>query len=176
MAMSHYQFEAIHPFSDGNGRTGRILNILYLADQGLLEIPVLYLSRYIIQNKRGYYEGLRAVTEQQAWEPWILYMLEAVEITAKETLGTVLLIMNLITETQERVKNGAPKVYSKELVEMLFEHPYCKIRFIEQAGLAKRQTAGAYLKALADLEVVEPVKIGREVYYINSRLVSLLKN
>ncbi|MCK4623221.1 MAG: Fic family protein [Desulfuromonadales bacterium] len=174
LAVIHYQFEAIHPFTDGNGRTGRILNILYLIEQGLLDIPVLYLSRYIIENKKAYYTGLRKVTENGDWEFWILYMLKAVEHTARATRERILEIRNLMLADIERVKTELPKVYSKELLELLYHQPYCKIRFLEKAGIAQRQTASNYLKELERIGMLEAIKIGREVYYINGKFFDLL--
>lgn len=174
MAVMHYQFEAIHPFPDGNGRTGRILNLLYLVDRGLLDIPVLFLSRYIIANKKGYYEGLRGVTEQQNWEAWLLYMLRAVESTAQQTFDQVTRIRALMERVRERVQKDAPGIYSKDLIEVIFCQPYSKIQFVVNAGLAKRQTASAYLQALAGLGVLREVKRGREKYYINDALLAEL--
>ena len=174
LAVMHYQFEAIHPFADGNGRTGRVINILYLVEQGLLELPVLYLSRYIIRNKPDYYEGLRRVTEEQAWEDWLLFILRGVEEMARETRGLIRQIADLMAETGEIAREKAPKAYSRDLVELIFEHPYCKIRFLEQRGIAKRQTASTYLKAFAEAGLLYPVKAGREVYYLNKRLLRVL--
>jgi Fic family protein len=174
MAVMHYQFEAIHPFTDGNGRTGRILNILYLIEAGLLDIPVLYLSRYIITNKNSYYSGLRLVTEEHAWEPWIIYMLDAIEQTAQTTRERLLSIRNLMLESIERVKKELPKVYSKDLLELLFRQPYCKIRSLEVAGIAQRQTASTYLKELERIGLLHAIKIGREYYYINVKLLDIL--
>lgn len=174
MAVMHYQFEAIHPFEDGNGRTGRILNLLYLVEQGLLDIPVLFLSRYIIANKVGYYEGLRGVTERHAWEPWILFMLQAVESTAQQTFAQVTRIRELMEQVREQVHQQAPSIYSKDLVEVIFRHPYTKIQFLVDAGIAKRQTASSYLQTLASLGVLRPSKQGREMYYINDALLAEL--
>jgi Fic family protein len=174
MAVVHYQFEAIHPFTDGNGRTGRILNILFLLDRGLLDIPVLYLSRYIIENKNAYYSGLRGITENGDWESWILYMLEAVAQTARETREKILAIRDLMNADIEKVKMELPKIYSKDLLELLYHQPYCKIRFLEEAGIAQRQTASQYLRDLARIGVLEPLKSGREIYYINNKFLKLL--
>ena len=171
MAVTHYQFEAIHPFEDGNGRTGRILNVLFLVDQGLLDIPVLFLSRYIMANKNGYYEGLRGVTERQEWEGWILYMLKAVETTAQQTFDQVMRIRALMEQVREQVNTKAPGIYSKDLVETIFKHPYTKIQFLVDAGIAKRQTASSYLQTLANLGILRPSKQGREMYYINDALL-----
>ncbi|MEJ0061664.1 MAG: Fic/DOC family N-terminal domain-containing protein [Alphaproteobacteria bacterium] len=174
MAVMHYQFEAIHPFTDGNGRTGRILNLLYLIECGLLEIPVLYLSRYIIEHKTDYYLGLRGVTEGQNWESWILYILDAIEVTAQMTRDRILRIHSLMDKTAEAVKAQAPKIYSKDLIEVIFRQPYCKIRFLEEAGIAQRQTASTYLSKLEALGILESVKAGREKYYINPAFFNLL--
>ena len=174
MAVMHYQFEAIHPFEDGNGRTGRIVNLLYLVEQGLLDIPVLFLSRYIIANKPGYYEGLRGVTERQDWESWILYMLRAVESTAQQTFDQVTRIRLLMEQVREQVQQQAPGIYSKDLIEAIFQHPYTKIQFLVDANIAKRQTASSYLQTLAGLGVLRSIKQGREMYYINDALFSEL--
>ena len=174
MAVLHYQFEAIHPFEDGNGRTGRIINLLYLVQAGLLDIPVLFLSRYILEHKQDYYALLRGVTEQQAWEPWLLYMLDAVASTAQQTFGQVMRIRALMEEVRRKVQQDAPGIYSKDLVELVFRQPYTKIQFLVDAQLAKRQTASAYLKTLADLGVLRAVKQGREVYYVNDALFAEL--
>jgi Fic family protein len=175
MAVMHYQFEAIHPFSDGNGRTGRILNILYLVEAGLLEIPVLYLSRFIIENKSAYYSGLRRVTEESAWEEWVLYMLRAVEQTALQTCQKIRDIYKLMAETGDLVREELPKLYRKELIEVLFHQPYTKIRFLEQAGLSRtRQAASATLRALESIGVLRGIKIGRDWYYLNPPFLELL--
>ena len=174
MAVMHYQFEAIHPFPDGNGRTGRILNLLFLVDKGLLDIPVLFLSRYIIANKPAYYEGLRRVTELQDWENWLLYMLRAVESTAQQTFDQVRRIQDLMEKVREKVQREAPGVYSKDLVEAIFKHPYTKIQFVVDAGIAKRQTASSYLQTLTKLGVLRESKQGREKYYINDALFAEL--
>ncbi len=176
MAITHYQFEAIHPFVDGNGRTGRIINILYLVEKGLLDIPVLYLSQYIILNKKEYYEGLRQVTEEQAWESWIMYMLKAVEITAMQTKEKIHNIKKLMLDVQVKAKSEAGKAYSKELVELVFEHPYCKVKFLEEHNIAKRQTAAEYLKIFESIGLLRSQKVGREVYYINDALIKILTN
>ncbi len=174
LAVIHYQFEAIHPFTDGNGRTGRIINILYLIEMGLLDIPILYLSRHIIDNKGAYYAGLKQVTENQAWEPWILYLLDAIEQTARNTRERIVAIRDLMNVTIERVKRELPKVYSKDLLELLFRQPYCKIRFLEDGGIAQRQTASMYLKELERIGILRGIKMGRELYYINVNLLELL--
>jgi Fic family protein len=174
LAVCHYQFEAIHPFTDGNGRTGRILNILFLVEHRLLDIPVLYLSRYISENKDHYYSGLRRVTEIGDWETWILYMLGAIEQTARATHKRILDIRDLMAKDIERIKSELPKIYSKDLLELLYRQPYCKIRFLEEAGIAQRQTASTYLKELERIGVLSGVKMGRELYYINQKFMRLL--
>lgn len=173
MAVIHYQFEAIHPFSDGNGRTGRIINILYLIEKGLLDLPVLYLSQYIIRHKNAYYEGLRNVTEAGDWEAWILYILAAIEETATATKTKIEAINDLMRRYNETAKEQGGKAYSKELVELIFEHPYCKIKFVEERGIAKRQTAAEYLKTFEGLGLLRSQKVGREVYYINDALIEI---
>jgi len=176
LAVIHYQFEAIHPFTDGNGRTGRILNILYLIEKGLLQIPVLYLSRYIIENKKDYYAGLRRVTEKSDWVSWVLYMLTAVELTAINTKKKILAIRGLMHRDVEIVRDKRPKIYSKDLLELLYSQPYCKIQMLETAGIAKRQTASVYLKELESIGLLRSVKMGREIYYINDGFLNLLIN
>ena len=177
LAIIHYQFESIHPFFDGNGRAGRILNILYLVQQNLLELPVLYLSRYLIQRKSDYYRLLRGVTEDDQWEPWILYMLEAIEETATFTRERILAIRKLMLETMDQVKKDLPgRVYSKELIELLFRQPYTKNRFLVEKGIAQRKTAAEYLKALEKIGVLESRKIGKEVLYLNVKLYELLSS
>ena len=157
-----------------NSRTGRILNILYLMSEGLLELPVLYLSRYIIKHKKQYYDGLRQVTENGNWEDWVLFNLAAVSETTKSTKQKVLAIRSLLEKTMLTVKTKLPKIYSKELVEALFRLPYCKIKFLEDAEIAKRQTASEYLKELERVGVLKGEKFGREVLYINQPLFDLL--
>jgi Fic family protein len=174
LALVHYQFEAIHPFPDGNGRTGRILNILFLVEKGLLGLPVLYLSRYIIDHKAAYYEGLRRVTEEGSWEDWVLYMLAAVEETSARTQDRINRILALMESVGETVKSKAPGIYSKDLIEVVFQHPYCKIQFLERAGLGTRQTCSKYLRELERLGILHGQKVGREVYFINRGLFELL--
>jgi len=174
MALGHYQFEAIHPFTDGNGRTGRILNILYLIEQDLLTIPVLYLSRYIIQHKADYYSLLLGVTVRGEWEPWILFILRAVAETAKWTSNKINLILHLMEDTREYIRNTASEFYSYELTDLLFTQPYCRIKNLVDADIAKRQTAAVYLKKLAGLGVLTETKIGRENIYINPRFMAVL--
>jgi Fic family protein len=174
MAAGHYQFEAIHPFTDGNGRTGRVLNSLFLIQEGLLTMPILYLSKYIIANRGEYYDRLIAVTRDEAWEPWLLYMLEAVRSTSLWTLGRIRAIRELSAATARRVREELPKVYSRELVDIIFEQPYCRIENLVSAGIAKRQTASRYLQLLAELGVLEARKAGREVLYVHPALLAAL--
>jgi len=175
MAVAHYQFEAIHPFVDGNGRTGRILNLLTLVQAGLLEIPVLYLSRYIIQNKAEYYRRLRAVTERGDWEGWLLFMLTAVEETSRWTTERILAIRELFEATTARCRQDLPRrVYSKELMELIFTQPYVRIQSVIDAGLAKRDTASNYLRELEQIGVLQAEKRGREVLYRHAALLEVL--
>ena len=178
MAVIHDQFEAIHPFHDGNGRAGRIVLILYLLLRGLLDQPILFLSRYIIERKGDYYRRLREVTEDRAWEAWILYLLEAVELTAAATSQKIEAIEKLLESMTEEARRKLPtRMFKKELIEFIFEHPYSRIRSLEQAGIggiAQRVTASKYLNELARAGLVETRKIGREVLFMNTRLVDLL--
>ena len=176
LAVMHYQFEAIHPFTDGNGRTGRILNLLSLVDQDLLDIPVLYLSRYIIGNKQAYYDRLLGVTTHSAWEAWILYMLEAVRETADWSTARIRAIRDLLDQTAEQMRCELPKIYSRELAEVIFVHPYCRIGDLVEAGIAKRQAASVYLKALVESGLLQEMKSGRENLYINPALLALLSD
>lgn len=177
MAVMHYQFEAIHPFDDGNGRTGRLLNILYLLKHDLLQYPVLYLSNAIISQKKEYYKCLREVTENQAWEAWILFMLNAVEKTSVQTMDRIEKIIGLLQETLELAKEKLPgRVYSKELIELLFEQPYCKVKFLVDRGIAKRQTAAEYLRELEEAGIVKSKQEGRENLFLNIGLYELLVN
>jgi len=174
LALFHYQFEAIHPFIDGNGRTGRILNILYLIQENLLTMPILYLSKYLIEHRGEYYSGLREVTEEAKWESWVLFMLDAIEVTALKTAKKIRAIRLLMDEVAQEIRTKAPNLYSRELVELLFFEAYAKNRFLEERNIAKRQTASVYLKKLQDLGILTSTKIGRENYYINRRLINLL--
>lgn len=174
MAVAHYQFEAIHPFTDGNGRTGRILNLLFLIEQDLLELPVLYLSRAIIARRADYYRLLRAVTALGAWDDWIVFMLGAVAETARWTTARIHAIGRLMRETAEYVRAEVRGAYSRELVELIFVQPYCRIRNLVEAGIAERQTAAVYLKQLAGADVLREVRAGREKLFINPRLMRLL--
>lgn len=176
LAVMHYQFEAIHPFPDGNGRTGRILNILFLVQKGFLDTPILYLSKYIIENKNQYYQKLRNVTEKQDWENWILFILKGIEETAIYTLDKINAINELMQETILFAKqNLPPRVYSKELIELLFEQPYCKVKFLVDNGIAKRQTAAEYLHNLEEIGILKSQKIGVENLFLNVKLFEILK-
>lgn len=174
MAVLHHQFESIHPFYDGNGRTGRILNLLHLVLHGLLDLPVLYLSRYIVQHKAEYYRGLQAVREAGGWEAWVLYMLRAVEETSRGTLAQVRGIRDLMQETKQRLRSDLPRFYSQDLLNNLFRHPYTKIEFIERDLDVSRPTATKYLEALAAAGMVRKVKLGRSNFYVNDALFRLL--
>ena len=174
MAVAHYQFEAIHPFTDGNGRTGRIVNSLFLIQEGLLTLPILYLSRYIIQNKADYYRLLLQVTREQAWEAWIIYVLKGVEETATWTTAKIAAIRALSEHTVEFVRNKLPKVYSHELVSLIFELPYCRISSLADAGIAKRQAASQYLKQLVEIGVLIEAPATKEKLFIHPKLMQLL--
>ena len=174
LAVQHYQFEAIHPFADGNGRTGRILNILFLVELGLLESPILYLSRYIINNKAAYYRLLQRVTAEQAWEDWILFVLDGVEETCTWTTDKIKAIRELLDHTAGFVQKRLPKIYSWELCVLLFRQPYCRIANIVDAGIAKRQTASVYLKQLADIGVLREIRSGRENVFVHPKYLELL--
>jgi Fic family protein len=176
MAVLHYQFESIHPFYDGNGRTGRILNLLHLVLHGLLDLPVLYLSRYIVRNKADYYRGLQTVRDAGEWEAWLLYLLRAVEQTSRETLTKVRGIRELMQETKLRLRRDLPKIYSQDLLNNLFRHPYTKIEFIERDFGVSRPTATKYLVALTKAGFVRKTKLGRTNFYINQPLFALLSN
>lgn len=176
LALIHYQFECIHPFPDGNGRTGRIVNVLYLVQEHLLTYPILYLSRYIISNKSEYYHLLQGVTERQEWEPWILYILDAVEETAIHTLHLLKEIHQAQQDMEKNIRENFPKLPGHELSELLFEQPYCKIRFLVDRNIAKTQTASKYLSQLTDAGILDRVKVGRDVYYINKVLFQLLSH
>jgi len=174
IALIHYQFEAIHPFSDGNGRTGRILNVLYLVHENLLTLPVLYLSSYIIKNKNLYYKLLREVTEKQNWNEWILFMLTSISETSTFTLQKINAIQKLKDETSAQVKSVLNNSYSRDLLDLLFSFPYVKIKVLEANGIAQRQTASVYLKKLSKAGILRPIKIGKEWYYINYRLMDII--
>jgi Fic family protein len=174
MAVQHYQFEAIHPFADGNGRTGRIMNILFLVEHGLLTSPILYLSRYIIQNKADYYRLLKKVTHEQDWSAWIMFILNGVEETCNWTTDKIKAIRELMEHTGEYTQTSLPKIYTWELVELLFKQPYCRIGNLVDAGIAKRQTASVYLKQLCDIGILKEVKSGRENIFVHPKYIELL--
>ena len=174
MAIQHYQFEAIHPFSDGNGRTGRILNILFLLQHGLLDSPILYLSRYIIQNKADYYRLLKGVTSDRAWSDWIMFILRGVEETCNWTTEKIKAIRELMEHTAEFTHTSLPKIYTWELVELLFKQPYCRINNLVDAGIAKRQTASVYLKQLCEIGILKEIKSGRENIFVHPKYIELL--
>lgn len=174
LAVGHYQFEAVHPFTDGNGRTGRVLNSLFMIQENLLTLPILYLSRYIIENKNDYYRLLLDVTRHQAWEPWILYILKGIEQTAQWTSGKITAIRQLSDHTSDYVRDSLPKVYSHELVSLIFELPYCRISSLTEAKIAKRQTASQYLKQLVQIGVLAEATVGKEKLFIHPKLMQLL--
>ena len=174
LAIQHYQFEAIHPFADGNGRTGRILNILFLVEHGLLDSPILYLSRYIIAHKAAYYRLLQQVTQERDWRSWILFILAGVEETCAWTTDKIKAIRELMDHTAEFVHSELPKIYSWELCALLFKQPYCRIGNLVDAGIAKRQTASVYLKQLCDIGVLMEIKSGRENIFVHPKYIELL--
>ena len=174
MAVGHYQFEAIHPFTDGNGRTGRVLNSLFLIQENLLTLPILYLSRYIIRHKADYYRLLLNVTCKDAWEEWVLYILKGVEETALWTTAKIDAIRTLSVHTVEYVRKKLPKVYSLELINVIFERPYCRIQNLVDAKIAERQAASRYLKQLAEIGVLEEQTVGREKLFLHPKFLGLL--
>lgn len=175
LAVLHFQFESIHPFYDGNGRTGRILNILYLMLNGLIDVPILYLSSYIIDNKAEYYRLLNQTNKLGKWEEWIMFMLKAVETTSKNTITRITNIKDQLDLTILKVQEKAPKVYRKELVELLFEQPYSKIEFVVNKLGVERKAASRYLKELENIGVLKSQKVGRETLYVNKELIEILK-
>jgi len=176
MALMHYQFEAIHPFADGNGRTGRILLLLYLKMERLLDIPAIYLSEYIIKNKAEYYQKLRNVTEKEDWESYIFYMLDLVETTAKKGVIRLEKVISLMARMAEEIKTELPKVYSKDLLEIIFRLPYTKRQFLMDAGLGTPKTVGNYLILLEEKGYLKSVKVGKEKLYLNYKLMEILEN
>lgn len=176
MAVAHYQFEAIHPFTDGNGRTGRILNSLYLTEAGLLEQPILYLSRYILAHRSDYYRLLNAVTSHEAWEEWVLYILNGVVEVATWTAGKVREIHTLLESTQKQIVKKCPDLPLDEIMRAIFEQPYCRIRHLVDTGIAKRETASLYLVQLTKAGVLTEIKQGRDKLFLNHRLLHLLTN
>jgi Fic family protein len=175
MALIHHQFESIHPFYDGNGRTGRIINVLYLVKERLLNIPVLYLSNYIVRNKSEYYRLLQAVRDDDAWEDWVVYMLEAVRDTSEQTIKKINEIKGALYDYKHRIREQY-KFYSQDLINNLFAHPYTKIEFVMRDLNVSRLTATRYLDALAEDGFLEKRKVGRINYYINIALNQILLN
>ena len=175
LAIQHYQFESIHPFYDGNGRTGRIINVLFLILKGLLNEPVLYLSSYIIQNKGDYYRLLQEVRTENNWEDWILYMLKGIEQIALSTIEQINKINHLFSETQKLVQEKLSRIYSKDLIEQLYIHPYCKIEFLVNNLGIERKAASRYLNGLEEIGILKSQQKGKEVIYINTKLYNLLK-
>jgi Fic family protein len=175
LALIHYQFEAIHPFYDGNGRTGRIILLLYLKLCGLMDLPALYLSSYILKNKNEYYTNLKNITENDEWENWILYMLDMIEVTARHGRNRIEAIEQLMKSMGEEIQKQLPKVYSKDLLEILFRLPYTKRNFIENAGLGNIKTSGNYLKSLEEKGFLTSETVGKEKLYLNFRLMEILK-
>ncbi len=174
MALIHHQFETIHPFYDGNGRTGRIINILYLVKQGLLDTPILYLSRYINQNKQEYYSLLQKVRDEKDWESWLIFMLKAVETTAKQTTLLISEIKSLMQNYKTKMKEKLPKIYSHELLNNLFKHPYTKIEFVVKDTGKSRQTVSKYLDELVEINLLSKHKVAKDNLYLNDDLYSLL--
>lgn len=174
MAVCHYQFEAIHPFLDGNGRTGRILNSLFLIERGLLNLPILYLSYYILRHTNDYYRLLREVTAAQNWQGWIIYMLTAVNETARWTTRKISAVRELNEHTADYIRQRLPKIYSRELVDKIFEQPYCRIQTLINANLGQRQTASGYLKKLVEIGVLIEIPAGKEKLFVHPKLMQLM--
>ena len=174
MAIAHHQFETIHPFPDGNGRTGRIVNVLMLVQSGLLDLPVLYLSRYITSTKADYYALLQQVREDGNWEPWLLYILEGVARTAEHAVGFVTAMRDLMRDTKRIIRNEESRIYSQDLINNIFRHPYTRIGFVESELGVSPVTARKYLEALEKLDILRSFKVGRDRYFVNDRLVRLL--
>ena len=173
MAIIHFQFESIHPFYDGNGRTGRIINILYLINEKLQNLPILYLSSYIIKHKADYYRYLPKVRDEDLWEDWILFMIKGIEETARETIDLILKIKKMMFEYKHQLRDNY-KFYSQDLLNNLFKHPYTKIEFIVNDLGVSRLTAANYLNKLAEDKILKKEKLGTGNYYINERLIELL--
>ncbi|PWL30656.1 Fic family protein [uncultured Roseivirga sp.] len=174
MAIIHHQFESIHPFFDGNGRTGRIINILYLINEGLLNLPVLYLSRYIIKNRPEYYKLLQSTRISNEWEPWVIFMLKAVEETSKETVVLIKAIKSLMLSTKKRIREEQSGIYSQDLINNLFRHPYTKIDRLQKDLHISRITSTRYLNILTEMGILNKQKLGRSNYYVNIELFKLL--
>lgn len=175
MAIIHYQFESIHPFYDGNGRTGRIINILYLVYKGFLDMPILYLSGYIVKNKEKYYHLIQEIHDNNAWEKWILYILDGIEKTAKNTIVAIKNIKDLMKKASKTLQEYDIKIYNKDFIEALFIYPYTKIDFITKKLNITRQTASKYLKICEKLKILRCIKLGRINYYVNIELFELFK-
>ena len=175
MAIMHYQFEAIHPFADGNGRTGRIMLLLYLKLEKLLEIPAIYLSEYIIENKSNYYKYLREVTEKSNWENYILYMLDMIEVTSQKVILKLETIVKLMDEIEGLIKAKKPKLFNKELLEIIFKLPYTKRKNLIEAKLGTPKTVGNYLIELEKIGILKSKKVGKEKLYINHKLMKVLE-
>jgi len=173
MALIHHQFESIHPFYDGNGRTGRLINVLYLVKEGLLDIPVLYMSRHIVRTKADYYRLLQSVRDEDAWEEWVIYMLTAVEQTARDAIVSINAIKDLLLDTKHRIR-AQYRFYSQDLINNLFSHPYTKIQYVERDLKVSRLTATKYLDALVAGGFLEKRRVGRSNYYINAPLYAIL--
>ncbi len=173
MALIHHQFESIHPFSDGNGRTGRIVNVLYLVKERLLDIPVLYLSRHIVRTKPDYYRLLQEVRDRGAWEEWVLYILTAVEETAREGIDTVVAIREALLEVKHQVRRDY-RFYSQDLINNIFSHPYTKVKFVERELGVSRITATRYLDQLVTAGILYKLRVGRSNFYLNLRLYDIL--
>ena len=171
----HYQFEAIHPFADGNGRTGRILLLLYLKLEQLLDIPAIYLSEYIIENKSNYYKYLREVTEKGKWENYILYMLDMIEVTSQNVIVKLETIVKLMDEIELTIKDKKPKLFNKELLEIIFRLPYTKRKNLIDAKLGNPKTVGNYLIELEKIGILKSKKVGKEKLYINHKLMNVLE-
>jgi Fic family protein len=176
MAIIHHQFESIHPFYDGNGRTGRMINILYLVKEGLLKLPILYLSRYINQNKASYYKLLQQTRNTGQWEEWIMYMLDAVEQTSLQTTTMIREIKELMSNHKHLIRSKLPKIYSQDLINSLFRHPYTKIEYIKNDLDVTRKTAARYLEQLCSINILRKNKLGKENYYFNDGLIGSLSN
>jgi Fic family protein len=174
MAIIHHQFESIHPFYDGNGRTGRIINILYLVQKRLLHLPVLYLSRYIIQHKNDYYRLLQEVRNKENWEEWILFMLDGVEKTAAASVVLIASIKELMQLYKHQIRSNHPKLYSQDLLNNLFKYPYTKIEFLQTDLQISRSTAIRYLDILVKAGILSKHKVGRDNFFLNAKLFALL--
>jgi Fic family protein len=176
LAVGHYQFEAIHPFTDGNGRTGRIINSLFLIQEDLLTLPILYLSRYVIENRAEYYRLLQAVTAHSEWEPWLIYIIKGIEETARWTTAKITAINDLAEHTAAFISEKRPKIYKRELVNLIFKLPYCRIGDVIEANIAKRQTASVYLRQLVDIGVLQDVATSKEKLFVHPKLLNLISD